>query len=103
MPLRCRCLPACLPLGELHSRGLQQPVWGAKCMHGYNGIRLRSGSGFGGSRPERDTPPPPARPPQASVEVDLTMVQAPPPEGGAEVLLVSATAIFKKGGALRAL
>jgi hypothetical protein len=31
------------------------------------------------------------------------MVQAPPPEGGAEVLLVSATAIFKKGGALRAL
>jgi hypothetical protein len=53
-------------------------------------------------------PPPPSLPPplplpQASVEVDLTVVQAPPPEGGAEVLLASATAIHKKLGALRAL
>ncbi|GBF98970.1 hypothetical protein Rsub_11556 [Raphidocelis subcapitata] len=40
---------------------------------------------------------------KASVEVDITVSQAAPPEGGAEKLLASATGIFKKLGALRAL
>ncbi len=37
------------------------------------------------------------------MEVDISVLQAPPPEGGAERLLASATGIFKKLGALRAL
>lgn len=37
------------------------------------------------------------------MEVDITVLQAAPPEGGAEKLLASATGIFKKLGALRAL
>lgn len=43
------------------------------------------------------------RPRQASVEVDVSVLQAAPEGGGAEQLLASATGIFKKLGALRAL
>lgn len=48
-------------------------------------------------------PPPLPRPPQSSVEVDVSILQAAPEGGGAERLLVSATGIFKKLGALRSL
>jgi hypothetical protein len=37
------------------------------------------------------------------VEVDVSVLQAAPEGGGAEQLLASATGIFKKLGALRAL